>query len=168
MGIGPIIVLGITLLFGVFMYFIVVRSNKKNNLLMDSLKESDTLEKQRKEEELKSNLSIEELEKKSTEQKKIKEINDKTWKQIRIGLFIFILPHWIFEQVIFELGLSFERFVNMAPVIANFYIARWIIKGKIYDENKKVNSPILYGIGISFIVFSIRLLLGVLFFLSLK
>ena len=41
MGIGPIIVLGIILLFGVFMYFIVVRSNKKNKLLMDSLKEVD-------------------------------------------------------------------------------------------------------------------------------
>tara|TARA_B110000503_G_C6957434_1_gene333578 strand:- start:467 stop:691 length:225 start_codon:yes stop_codon:yes gene_type:complete len=74
MGIGPIIVLGIILLFGVFMYFIVVRSNKKNKLLMDSLKEVDIPEKQIKEDEIKSNLSIEELEKKSTEKKKIKEL----------------------------------------------------------------------------------------------
>jgi preprotein translocase subunit YajC len=58
MGIGPIIVLGIILLFGVFMYFIVVRSNKKNKLLMDSLKEVDIPEKQIKEDEIKSNLSI--------------------------------------------------------------------------------------------------------------
>ena len=77
MGIGPIIVIGITLLSGVIMYFIVVRSNKKNNLLMDSLKEVDILEKQRKEEELKSSISIEELEKKSTEQKKIKELKER-------------------------------------------------------------------------------------------
>ena len=74
MGIGPIIVIGITLLSGVIMYFIVVRSNKKNNLLMDSLKEVDIPEKQIKEDEIKSNLSIEELEKKSTEKKKIKEL----------------------------------------------------------------------------------------------
>ena len=162
MGIGPIIVLGITLLFGIIMYFIVVRSNKKNNLLMDSLKEVDIPEKQRKEEELKSSISIEELEKKSTEQKKIKDLNDKTWEQSRIGLFIFILPHLIFEQVIFELYQS-SIGSNMIPVIVNFYITRYIIKGKIYDENKKVNSPILYGLGISSIVFSIRLLLGFLF-----
>ena len=69
MGIGPVIVLGITLLFGVFMYFIVVRSNKKNKLHMDSLKKIDIPEKQIKEDEIKSNLSIEELEKKSTEKK---------------------------------------------------------------------------------------------------
>ena len=156
MGIGPIIVLGITLLFGVFMYFIVVRSNKKNKLLMDSLKED----------EIKSNLSIEELEKKSTEKKKIKELEDKTWKQTRIGLFIFILPHVIFEQVLFELYGSFGSNVIMVPVVVNFYITRYFIKGLIFERSETKN--ILYGLGISIIVFSIRLLLGVLFSLSVS
>jgi len=151
MGIGPIIVLGITLLFGVFMYFIVVRSNKKNKLLMDSLKED----------EIKPNLSIEELEKKSTEKKKIKELEDKTWKQTRIGLFIFILPHVIFEQVLFELYGSFGSNVVMVPVVVNFYITRFFVKGLIFERSETKN--ILYGLGISIIVFSIRLLLGVLF-----
>ena len=68
MGIGPIIVLGITLLFGIIMYFIVVRSNKKNNLLMDSLKGVDIPEKQKKE-------VI-----KSTEEKKWKKIN--SWEDV--------------------------------------------------------------------------------------
>tara|TARA_B110000037_G_scaffold5899_1_gene6333 strand:- start:206 stop:676 length:471 start_codon:yes stop_codon:yes gene_type:complete len=156
MGIGPIIVLGITLLFGVFMYFIVVRSNKKNKLLMDSLKED----------EIKSNLSIEELEKKSTEKKKRKELEDKTWKQTRIGLFIFILPHVIFEQVLFELYGSFGSNVVMVPVVVNFYITRYFIKGLIFERSETKN--ILYGLGISIIVFSIRLLLGVLFSLSVS
>lgn len=156
MGIGPIIVLGIILLFGVFMYFIVVRSNKKNKLLMDSLKED----------EIKSNLSIEELEKKSTEKKKIKELEDKTWKQTRIGLFIFILPHVIFEQVLFELYGSFGSNVIMVPVVVNFYITRYFIKGLIFERSETKN--ILYGLGISIIVFSIRLLLGVLFSLSVS
>ena len=156
MGIGPIIVLGIILLFGVFMYFIVVRSNKKNKLLMDSLKED----------EIKSNLSIEELEKKSTEKKKIKELEDKTWKQTRIGLFIFILPHVIFEQVLFELYGSFGSNVVMVPVVVNFYITRYFIKGLIFERSETKN--ILYGLGISIIVFSIRLLLGVLFSLSVS
>jgi hypothetical protein len=156
MGIGPIIVLGITLLFGVFMYFIVVRSNKKNKLLMDSLKED----------EIKSNLSIEELEKKSTEKKKRKELEDKTWKQTRIGLFIFILPHVIFEQVLFELYGSFGSNVIMVPVVVNFYITRYFIKGLIFERSETKN--ILYGLGISIIVFSIRLLLGVLFSLSVS
>tara|TARA_B110000879_G_C11028722_1_gene453965 strand:- start:278 stop:778 length:501 start_codon:yes stop_codon:yes gene_type:complete len=166
MGIGPIIVLGITLLFGVFMYFIVVRSNKKNKLLMDSLKEVDIPEKQIKEDEIKSNLSIEELEKKSTEKKKIKELEDKTWKQTRIGLFIFILPHVIFEQVLFELYGSFGSNVVMVPVVVNFYITRYFIKGLIFERSETKN--ILYGLGISIIVFSIRLLLGVLFSLSVS
>jgi len=165
MEIGPIIVLGITLLFGVFMYFIVVRSNKKNKLLMDSLKEVDIPEKQIKEDEIKSNLSIEELEKKSTEDKKVK---DKTWEQSRIGLFIFILPHFVFEQVLFELYGSFGSNVIMVPVIVNFYITRYFIKGQIFDENKTINNPILHGLGISIIVFSIRLLLGVLLSLSVS
>ena len=156
MGIGPIIVLGITLLFGVFMYFIVVRSNKKNKLLMDSLKED----------EIKPNLSIEELEKKSTEKKKIKELEDKTWKQTRIGLFIFILPHVIFEQVLFELYGSFGSNVVMVPVVVNFYITRFFVKGLIFERSETKN--ILYGLGISIIVFSIRLLLGVLFSLSVS
>ena len=52
----------------------------------------------------------------------------------------------------------------MAPVIANFFITRHIIKERIYEKNKKVNNPILYGLSVSSIVFIIRLLVGVLVF----
>ena len=160
MEMGQIIALGMILLLSVFLYFIVVRSNKKNKLIRDSLKEVEVREKQEKEDEVKSNLLIEESENKLKERKKIKELKDKIWKKSRIGLFIFIFPHIIFEIVVLNPTGSG---VNMLPVIANFYITRYIIKKQIFDKNKTINSPILYGLGISIIVFSIRLLLGVLF-----
>jgi hypothetical protein len=54
----------------------------------------------------------------------------------------------------------------MVPVVVNFYITRYFIKGLIFERSETKN--ILYGLGISIIVFSIRLLLGVLFSLSVS
>lgn len=89
---------------------------------------------------------------------------NKIWKKSRIGLFIFGFPHLIFEQIISELSESGGNFT--ISVIVNFYISRYFIKKQVFEKNKKIKNPILYGIGISLIVFSFRLLIGLIIELS--
>ena len=85
---------------------------------------------------------------------------NKIWKKSRIGLFIFGFLHLLFEQIISEISESGGNLAIL--VIVNFYISRYFIKKQIFVKNKSIKYPILYGIGISLIVFSFRLLMGVL------
>tara|TARA_B100001093_G_scaffold156106_1_gene148725 strand:+ start:1525 stop:1836 length:312 start_codon:yes stop_codon:yes gene_type:complete len=86
--------------------------------------------------------------------------NDEVWKKSRIGLFIFAFPHLIFEQIMSELSETGGNF--SISVLINFYVSRYFIKKKIYKDNKIIDNPIFYGLGISLIVFCIRVLLGFL------
>ncbi len=156
---GPIIVLGLILLSGIFIYFLVIKSNNQNKLLNENYNEEKINQKHKK--EIKSNLEIEKSE------KEIKELEKKIWKQTRIGLFIFLLPHLIFERVLFELyDSSLGGTIVNGYVIGNYLISRWYLKGQIFDRGKTKN--ILYGLIVSLIVFSIRLILGFIFSLGVS
>ena len=96
---------------------------------------------------------------------KHKEIDekDKLWKKTRNGLFIFIFFHMIFEIIISETGTSGETSIGV-PIVVNYMISRYFIKKDIYKKSKQISKPIIYGIKISLIVFSIRLALGIIAF----
>ena len=186
MGIEQVIVIAIILIFGIFMYFLVTKSNKKNNVFLESKKEKEDAKKKEKQEELfklkgedevKYNLLAKE-EEREVELKELKRLEDlillkgKIWKKARVGLYIFLLPHSIFEQIRIELQ-SPEIFVMYlpagafaVPILFNFYVTRYIIKDKIFNKNKRIKNPVLYGLSISIIVFCIRLFLGFLIYLS--
>ena len=85
---------------------------------------------------------------------------NKIWKKSRIGLFVFGFPHLIFEQIMSEISDGGGNFT--ISVIVNFYVSRYFIKKQIFEKNKIINNPFMYGIGISLIVFCFRLLFGFL------
>ena len=147
---------------GYFIYKVTKKSKEKGKQLM-----VENYEKKRRMEEEMETLKndnpseFDRIKNELKEKEDRESLKDKLWKKSRIGLWILVLPHVIFEQVMKDLSDEGGNF--QISVIINFYISRWYIKNQIFDKGKVVTNPILYGIGIGLIVFCIRLTLGFLF-----
>ena len=154
---------------GYFIYKLTKKSRDKGKQLM-----VENYEKKRRMEEEMETLKndnpseFERIKNELKEKEDRESLKDKLWKKSRIGLWILVLPHLIFEILVSELDNSKMGGNFQFSVIMNFFISRWYIKSQIYDKGKVVENPILYGIGIGLIVFCIRLLLGFLVGISLK
>ena len=111
--------------------------------------------------------------KKETEQlKKIEEEKKeqekpliKKWKRARLFLIIASIPLWIVEvlarQISLELG--FKIYGNSAIfILINFFITGGIVRYKLLNSEKKINSTILYSFKIFFLVYFARIIFGLL------
>ena len=122
-----------------------------------------------KREELKEN-NLEEYErilKKEENESKERREKNKLWKDTRVGLFIFMGIHLIIEVVLGG-GVGTSQPNPGVSVVFNFVISRYFIKRSIFKKNKIIDKPIIYGIGISLIVFCFRFLLGVISYLFIS
>ena len=153
-----IIVLLVTILLIIIIGFYINYINKKNK------ENLELLEKRRRNEELKR----EELKENNPEEYK-RLLNDdeerkkknKLWKDTRVGVFIFMGIH-LFIEILFSEGIGTGQPNPGVTVGFNYVISRYFIKRSIFKKNKIIDKPILYGIGISLIVFCFRFLLGVI------
>lgn len=153
-----IIVLIVIILLIILIGYYVNYINKKNK------KDLELLEKSRRNEELKR----EELkENNPKEYKRLLNDNEerkkknKLWKDTRVGVFIFMGIH-LFIEILFSEGIGTGQPNPGVTVGFNYVISRYFIKRSIFKKNKIIDKPILYGIGISLIVFCFRFLLGVI------
>lgn len=144
--------------------FYIVYINKKRKEKIKQFEESKSNEKIKREKIKEENL--EEFEKMLEKESESKRKN-KLWKDTRVGLFIFMGIHLIIE-VIFSEGVGTSQPNPGVSVGINYVISRYFIKKNIFKKNKIIDNPLMYGIGISLIVFCFRLLLGVLFYLSIS
>jgi hypothetical protein len=88
------------------------------------------------------------------ELKEIKKSDHETlWKAARRGVIIFCVIHFLFEILI---GNSKSAAL---PVLFNFSISGWYIKGQI-AKGKEMKNLLLMGLSVSGVVFLIRLALG--------
>jgi hypothetical protein len=92
------------------------------------------------------------------------EINDENkqnqnvlWKDARKGIIVFCFAHFFFEII---LGNNKSALV---PVLFNYWISSWYIKGQI-EKGEKIKNLFLFGISVSGMVFLIRLVLGTIIF----
>jgi hypothetical protein len=118
---------------------------------------------------------IEELlsqsENENKDKEKVENENPIKLKQARKGIVAFFVIHLLFE-IVLSIDMDNSRFVfnNLfLSVFLNFFIAyhfvKWRIeKGAVSQKQNLFN----YGVKISFIIFVIRLLLGLLVFFLLK
>lgn len=143
--------------------FWVYKLNKKSKKLKlqnyekekRKIEEMEKLKLNNPEEYKRLNKELKESEEKESLKKKV-------WKKSRIGLWILVFPHLIFETILSDLNNSSFGENYGVSVVANFLISRWYIKRQIFDKEKTVKHPILYGIGVGLIVFCLRLILGYL------
>jgi hypothetical protein len=75
------------------------------------------------------------------------------WKDASKGLIVFCLVHFLFEII---LGNNKSA---LLPVLFNYWISSWYIKGQI-NKRGKIKNIFLFGFSVSVIVFLIRLILG--------
>jgi hypothetical protein len=93
------------------------------------------------------------------ELKEIKNPNHETmWKAARWGVIIFCVIHFLFEI------LTGNNKSAALPVMFNFWISAWYIKGQI-AKGKEMKNLLLMGLSVSGVVFLIRLALGMAFYL---
>lgn len=90
------------------------------------------------------------------EWEKIKAQYEKDRKRITFILMGIALPHFLFE-------VAMDDFIPIAPVIANYYIARYIIRSTL-EVKIKIEQLVLYCFKIYSVVFLIRLILGLIVF----
>ena len=157
-----IIVLFVIIVLIIIIGLFIVNTNKKRKERIESFQEKKLKEKIKKEKIKEENPEEFEriLEKESESKRK-----NKLWKDTRVGLFIFMGIHLIIE-VVFSEGVGTSQPNPGIPVGFNYVISTYFIKKNIFKKNKIIDNPLMYGIGISLIVFCFRLLLGVLFHLS--
>lgn len=159
-----IIVLIVIILLILFLGLFVVYINRKSKERIkhnEERKSEDKINREKMKEE-----NPEEFEKileKESENKR----KNKLWKDTRVGLFIFVGIHLIIE-VIFSEGVGTGQPNPGVSVGFNYVISRYFIRRNIFNKNKKIDNPLIYGIGISLIVFCVRLLFGVLLYLSVS
>lgn len=153
-----IIVLIVIILLIVIIGFYINYINKKNKKDLEVLKNRRRNE-ELKREELKEN-NPEEYERLLNENEENKKKN-KLWKDTRVGVFIFMGVHLIIE-ILFSEGVGTGQPNPGVTVGVNYVISRYFIKRSIFKKNRIIDKPILYGIGISLIVFCFRFLLGVI------
>jgi hypothetical protein len=145
------------LILGIAIYFIS-KDLKKSKLSGQSLSKKKAIEdaELEKQKQILKSKNPEEY-KSLIDQENQKTLGDKLWNRAKIGLWIFAVPHFLIEVIAYS---SNEGSQNAGiPVVINFVISRYFIKRSIYKKNKVINSPILYSLGVSFIVFSARVLL---------
>ena len=159
-----IIVLIVLILLIIFLGLFIVYINKKKKDRIKYNEDSKSLEKIKREKMKEEN--PEEFEKISERESENKRKN-KLWKDTRVGLFIFIGIHLIIEVILSE-GVGTGQPNPGVSVGFNYVISRYFIRRNIFNKNKKIDNPLMYGIGISLIVFCVRLLLGVLVYLSIN
>lgn len=93
------------------------------------------------------------------ELKEIKNPNHEImWKAARWGVIIFCVIHLLFEI------LTGNGKFAIFPIMFNFWISGWYIKGQI-AKGKEMKNPLLVGLSVSGVVFLIRLVLGTAFYL---
>lgn len=160
-----IIVLIVIIVLIIFLGLSIVYTNKKNKH-RSKLFEESKLKERLKREKLKEE-NPDEFER--TLKKELDSRNkNKLWKDTRVGLFIFIGIHLIIETILSEsTGSSGQPNIG-ATVGFNYIISQYFIKKSIFKKNKIIDKPILYGIGVSLIVFCFRLLLGVIYYLFIN
>ena len=144
------------LLMGYIIFVLVKKQNKKLTEIQDDRKRESLVK-----EELK-NSNKEEYDRilqEEDEKKRIKNEKDKTWKEPRNGLIIFGVI-----QLIIEISLSIftetEGNNHLLAVGVNYAFSQLYIKNQIYKKNKIIDRPVLFGLGVSMIIFCIRLILG--------
>ena len=155
-----IIVLVVLILLIVLIGFFIDYNNKKTKKLLE-LSKKKIREANFKIEELKKN-NPEEYERLSNDSEERKNKN-KLWKDTRVGVFIFMGIHLIIE-ILFTEGIGTAQPNPGITVAFNYVISRYFIKRSIFKKNKIIGKPILYGIGISLIVFSFRFLIGFIYY----
>lgn len=93
------------------------------------------------------------------EQREIKNPDHEAmWKTARWGVIIFCVIHFFFEI------LTGNSKTAALPVLFNFWVSAWYIKGQIAKGNEMKNL-LLKGLSVSGVVFLIRLALGTVFYL---
>jgi hypothetical protein len=83
--------------------------------------------------------------------------HERLWKIARWGVIIFCVIHFFFEAL-----SGNSKFIAM-PILFNYWISAWYIKKQI-AAGKEIKYLLLFGLSVSFVVFLIRLALGMLFF----
>lgn len=159
-----IIVLIVIILLIIFIGLYIVYINKKSkerNKQFEERKSNEKIKRQKIKEE--NPEEFERILEKESESKR----KSKLWKDTRVGLFIFMGIHLIIE-VVFSEGVGTSQPNPGVSVGFNYVISRYFIKKNIFKKNKIIDNPLMYGIGISLIVFCVRLLLGVLFYLGVS
>jgi hypothetical protein len=84
--------------------------------------------------------------------------HDMMWKAARWGVIIFCIIHFLFEI------LTGNNKAAALPVIFNFWVSAWYIKGQI-AKGKEMNNLLLMGLSVSGAVFLTRLTIGTVLYL---
>lgn len=143
---------------GVLIYFVT----KKQKLNLRNLQKERELQHLEKDElKISDPVKYEMLVKEEEERKNLKREREKLWKNVRIGLLIFLVPHFFFEIYISDIsGVTTNN--PYLPLGINYGISSLFIRYQIFKKRKSIREPIFYGLGVSMIVFCIRLVLGFL------
>lgn len=164
-----IIVLIVIILIVVLLILFIYKVNQRNEKGLKQ-REKLKLKNDHKREKLKEEnpKKYDEIKIKEEIEENLKAKKNMLWKQSRVGLFIFMMPHLFFEILFSENSLSTGQPNFSLPIVINFMISRYFIKRNIFKRNKIIDNPIMYGIGISLIVFCVRIFLGFISFLLIN
>ena len=156
-----IVMIILIIVIGYYLNYINKKNKKKSEYI-----EQNRRDEKLKREELKENNSeeYERILKKEENESEERRKKNKLWKDTRVGVYIFMGIHLIIE-ILFSEGIGTSQPNPGVSVVFNFVISRYFIKRSIFKKNKIIDKPIIYGIGISLIVFCFRFLLGVISYL---
>lgn len=155
------ILISVLLLLGLggLIYFLM---RKQKDSLKKTEMERNKKVSEREDLKISDPLEYEKLVKEDEERKRINKDRKQLWKRVRVGLIIFLIPHLIFEILLSDSsGLTSNNMY--VPLGINFGFSSFFIRNQIFKKHKNIDNPILYGLGISMIVFSIRVVLGFLY-----